>query len=417
MKDSKDGWDTRYEWRVVALLAIGFGLVTADRFLIMPLFPVMMKDMGLDYRDLGYLTGILSVAWGLSAMFTGRFSDRYGHRKVIIPALLAFSLLVGTSGLAGGVASLLTIRALMGFAEGAYAPACITATLNASRPNRHGLNIGLQQAAGPLFGLCLAPIVVMQLLRWVPWHAVFAIMAVPGFVLAFLMGRVLRNTDPEAPDAQSHAASTGASQSAWREVLRYRNVRLGMLAMLCWMMAITVIGAFLPNYLSDYLHLDLSQIGYVLSAIGAGGALGTAVMPALSDRFGRKPVMVVSVFGALVSFVVFARSGANVTLLYGLMFAAVFCLMSLTTLTVGPASTESVPPHLATAASGSVIGIGEIFGGGIAPAIGGHFAVHFGIQCIPYLAIGAMGAGLLIVLALRETAPAQIESVAATNVA
>ena len=123
MKDASDThWDTAYEWKVVALLSLGFGLVGIDRFMIMPLFPVIMKDLMLDYQDLGHITGSLAVAWGVSALFTGNLSDRFGHRKVIVPAMLVFSLLAGVSGLAGGVASLMLIRAVMGVAEGAFTP-------------------------------------------------------------------------------------------------------------------------------------------------------------------------------------------------------------------------------------------------------------------------------------------------------
>lgn len=39
-RPSVENWDTRYEWKAVVLLAIGFGLVGIDRFMIMPLFPV-----------------------------------------------------------------------------------------------------------------------------------------------------------------------------------------------------------------------------------------------------------------------------------------------------------------------------------------------------------------------------------------
>ena len=163
-------WDTSYEWKAVALLCLGFGLVGIDRFMILPLFPVIGKDLHLDYQDLGNITGILAVAWGISALFMGNLSDRFGHRKVLIPAIIIFSLLAGFSGLATGAVSLMAIRALMGFAEGAYTPASIVATLDASKPTRQGLNIGIQQTALPLFGLGIAPILVTQLLKVVEWH-------------------------------------------------------------------------------------------------------------------------------------------------------------------------------------------------------------------------------------------------------
>ena len=40
-------WDTSYEWKAVTLLALGFGLVGLDRWLIAPLFPAIMKDLHL----------------------------------------------------------------------------------------------------------------------------------------------------------------------------------------------------------------------------------------------------------------------------------------------------------------------------------------------------------------------------------
>ena len=98
--------DTGYEWKAVTLLALGFGLVSIDRFMIMPLFPVMMKDLNLSYQDLGLITGILAVAWGISSLFMGKLSDRFGHRAIIVPAVIVFSLLAGFSGLATGLISL-----------------------------------------------------------------------------------------------------------------------------------------------------------------------------------------------------------------------------------------------------------------------------------------------------------------------
>jgi len=401
-------WDTAYEWKAVLLLALGFGLVGIDRFMIMPLFPIMMTDLHLDYQDLGHITGALSVAWGVSAMFMGNLSDRVGHRKVIIPAIVMFSLLAGLSGLATGVGTLILIRAVMGFAEGAFTPASIVATLDASKPTRHGRNIGIQQMALPLFGLGLAPILVTQLLKFLPWHSIFAIVSIPGLVVAFLLWKVLRNT--KASTAAVHTATHDATEHKWTDVFRYRNIPLNILGMLCWLTCLVVLSALFPSYLIDYLHLSMQQMGYVLSAIGFGGTLGTLVMPSLSDRLGRKPVMILSVIGAAVFLLLLTRTGPNPTMLFTYLMLTLLFVFSMITLTVGPLSAESVPAKLMSTASGLVVGIGEVFGGGVAPVIAGYVAKHFGIQYIMILGFVALAVGLVVTLCLKETAPSRLRA-------
>lgn len=399
-------WDTAYEWKAVALLSIGFGLVGIDRFMIMPLFPVMMKDLHLDYQDLGYITGALSVAWGFSAMFMGNLSDRIGHRKVIIPAIIMFSLLAGLSGLATGLGTLILIRAVMGLAEGAFTPASIVATLDASKPSRHGRNVGIQQMALPLFGLGLAPILVTQLLKFMPWHSIFAIVSLPGLVVAALLWKTLRNT--KASSAAVHTTTHDATEHTWSDVFRYHNIRLNIVGMLCWLTCLVVLTALFPNYLVDYLHLDMQQMGYVLSAIGFGGMLGTVTMPALSDRLGRKPVMILSVIGAAVFLTLLTRTGANPTALFLYLMLTLLFVFSMITLTVGPLSAEAVPAKLMSTASGLVVGVGEVFGGGIAPAIAGYVAKHFGIQYIMFLGFVALAIGFIVAISLKETAPSRM---------
>ena len=61
------GWDTGYEWKIILVLSLTFGLVGLDRFVLPVLFPAFMGELGLTYEDLGNLVGILAVFWGISA--------------------------------------------------------------------------------------------------------------------------------------------------------------------------------------------------------------------------------------------------------------------------------------------------------------------------------------------------------------
>lgn len=400
MHNNDNKWNARYEYTAVAMLALGFGLVGLDRFIILPLFPVMMSELHLDYQDLGNISAVLAIAWGISSIFMGRLSDRIGRRKVLIPAVLLFSLLAGLSGLANGVAALLLIRAVMGVSEGAFTPTAIAATAESSHPSRRGLNIGIQQAFFPILGLGLAPILATQLLLVLPsWRWVFVVVSLPGFLLAWFLYRRLRETRAPA------AAEAPQEQGRWLDALRYRNVPLNILGMFCMLTSLFVLSVMMPNYLTDYLHLGVQQMGFVMSAIGLGGFIGQLVLPGLSDRLGRKPVVLGSFVATGACIWLLMHTGAEPLTLFALLFLTTFFNFSMICMTVGPLTGESVPLPLVSTATGLVVGIGEVFGGGVAPALAGYIAQHHGIQYTLYLALGGVALGLVAASLLRETAP------------
>ncbi|OLL31781.1 MFS transporter [Burkholderia sp. SRS-W-2-2016] len=409
-------WDVAYEWKAVALLALGFGLVGLDRWLIAPLFPSIMKDLNLTAQDVGNCIGILGLSWGIFAALMGGISDKIGRRKVLIPSIIAFSLLSGFSGIAGGLTSLLAMRALMGVAEGSFCPTSFAATADASHPKRRGFNLGLQQSGFALFGLALAPIIATQLLNVMSWRGVFALVSVPGLILGVLMYFVIREPKAAA-DAPARASAHGGSHSSaaapaargnWRDVLKSRNIPVAMAALFCAMTGVFVLGAMLPLYLTEYLSLDTQRMGVVVSAIGFGGFIGQFGLPGLSDLIGRRPASIVGFAGTAVMLYLFRGLGAQPVQLFAVLFVASFFTLGLVSLLSGPVATEAAPLGMISTAIGIVVGAGEIFGGGIAPAIAGFVATHFGIQNILWLPICAVLLGIVVSLLLEETAPARL---------
>ena len=397
-------WDARYEWRAIALLTLASGLLGLDRFIVNPLFPAMMRDLSLDYQDLGNMGAVLAVTWGLCALLMGRVSDRVGRRRVIVPSIVVFSVLVGATGLVGGIASLLVVRAIMGVAEGACVPAANVAAIEASKPSRKGFNFGIFANGLPLIGLGLGPIIATQLLFLLPsWRWVFAIVAIPGLVTAYLLHRVLRDTRV-APAAEGNHGSDSARHE-WTRALRTHNVPLCVAVMACTSGALNVVIAMTPNYLTDHMHLPVAHMGFVMSAVGAGAFLGGLTLPGLSDRFGRKPIMMFGVFAAALSLWGFMHAGVAATegWLFALLLSYSLFAFSAFVILIGPMATESVDVSLASTAVGIISGVGEIVGGGAAPALAGYIAKHFGIEKVFYTALGGLILALLLIATLHET--------------
>lgn len=407
-------WDKSYEWKAVTLLGLGFGLVGLDRWIIAPLLPSIAADLGLSVEQQLNLVGILGLVWGVFAFFSGMLSDKIGHRKILIPAMFLFSLMSGVSGLATGFLSLLLVRAAMGMMEGSYCPTSFAATAAASVPRRRGFNQGLQQCGFALLGFGLGPIIATQLLLVVPsWRYVFLVVSIPGFIVGALLYFVLREPKDTPGGAEigavSHDRSTGSGFAA---VFKSRNIVLSMLALMCAMACIFVLGGVVPQYLTGYLKLTPQQMGFVMSALGFGGCVGQFGVPGISDILGRKATAVLSFIGAAATVWWFMTVGPNTTMLFVVLFLVSFFSLGNVALITGPIATESAPKGLISSAIGLVVASGEIFGGGIAPFIAGQIGGASGIQNTLYMPLFGVSLGAVVCLFLRETAPAKVRNLA-----
>lgn len=399
-----ENWDTAYEWKAVVLLTLAFGLVGLDRWIIAPLAPAMLGDLNMSPQDINNLIAVLGVTWGISAVLMGGLSDRIGRRKVLIPSIIAFSLMSCFSGAAMGFAALFAVRGLMGVAEGAFCPTSFAATAEASKPSRRGFNQGLQQSSFALFGLGFGPIIATQLLEVVDWRIVFMLVAAPGLILAILLWKVIR----EPATVQRPAADATAPQAPLvgiGELFRHRNVSLGMVGLLCAMCGIFVLSANTPIYLIEALGLSQVEMGIVTSAIGFGGFVGQWGLPAASDFIGRRVAAAGGfLLGALFLFL-FMQVGSDVTTLFVLLFISCAFSFGLLALITGPIATEAAPVGRISTTAGIIIGTGEIFGGGLALVVAGALIGSYGIGAMLYLALGGLIAGCVLMPFLKETAP------------
>lgn len=401
-------WDSSYEWKIITLLAITFGLVGLDRF-ILPIIlqspnSTMAKDLGLTPADGGAMAGYLGMAWGVSAFVMGYMADKLGRRAVLVPAILVFSLMSVFSGLAGSVFALVVVRVIMGIAEGPVASTGVAVAVEASKPSRRGLNNGVFQCMISLFGLALGPIIATRLLESHSWHTVFMLVGIPGIVMAILMWLVVREPAKLAPNADG---TTGTSLLG---MFGHRNAKVAPLTLICAMGGIFVIAALLQAYLTAPvgagLGLDAVTAGTVFSAVGVGGAIGQFAMPALSDHIGRKLSTLVSYLLASVALYFFTQAGPeSIGTLWILMFFASLFNFAALAILAGPVAAEAAPPGMLASMAGFVIFAGEFVGGGISPIIAGNLAQTYGLKAALYFASCGLALGFVVALFLKETAP------------
>jgi sugar phosphate permease len=158
-------------------------------------------------------------------------------------------------------------------------------------------------------------------------------------------------------------------------------------------------------YLTKEIQLSISDAGIIISLFGFAGFFGCILLPLLSDRVGRKPIIIPSLFVTGLCFWGFILSGSNFLLLVLLISIAGFAIGGITPIALSALTTESVPPYLAATASGIPASIGEIFGSALMPFLAGYLCDLYGLKTALYFsAIAPLIAGF-VGLFYKETAP------------
>jgi MFS family permease len=395
-----------YENGLLLLLGFTFGLVFFDRNAINVLMPQIIEELSLTNTQVGLLGSGLSAAWAISAYAIGAWSDRSGMRKpFLLVSTLVFSLMSSLSGLAGSFMMLLLVRIIMGLAEGPFLPICFAIMNVESSPKRRGVNAGLMQNVfASLLGTTLAPIVLIALSEAFGWRPAFYLTGVPGLICAFLIWQFVR--EPKAPEpAQAHAQSV--EKAGLFDMLKHRNILIccGIsIFMVSWYLVGLI---FMPLYFTVMRGMTDTDMGFVIAPMGIATMVCGFLVPALSDRFGRKPIMAVFTFIGILTPVAAVHFGGplwllSVLLLIGWTGSGSFALF------MGVVPAETVPRTLAASSMGLVVGVGELFGGVASPTLAGAIADHTSLVApMVVMMVCALVAGILS-LFLKETAPLKV---------
>jgi predicted MFS family arabinose efflux permease len=393
---------SRYEKTLVAILFFTWGTVFLDRMSQLYLAPYFAPAFHLSEAQVGFLASVVAASWAISSLVFGAVSDRVGRRAVLIPGVIAFSLLSWLSGVAHSFEQLLVVRALMGIAEGPCWTVINAITEESSTPERRGRNVGIVVSAAALIGLFVAPILTTQVAAHLGWRWGFFVAGAPGLLMAFLIWKFVREPEHHAVEEKSRAHNESAS--GYLSILEYPNVWLCCLGAAGFMGWLFLQNVFAPLYIAGPAHQAGTTAGFLLGAAGLGSFFIGLIFSSLSDRIGRRAALLISAILSAILPIALVVPGlySHLWLLAAILFftqggqaiaALVIVLM--------PA--ESVPPRFVATAIGLTTLVGEILGGALAPTFGGAMAERYGLATPLWMASACMILVIVAALLFRES--------------
>ncbi len=353
----------------------------------------------------------------VGALVIGRIGDRVGRKPAM---LISFGLMgVAMIGLAltpsyrmiGVAAPALAIlfRLIQGFALGGEIGPNTAYLVESAPPNRRGLYVSFQYMSqdlsilvSGLVGFMLSSYLTEASLDAWGWRVAFLIgCAIVPFGL--IMRRQLVESLP--------APETKAAQE--KPPVGFLRITLIALAMLAGGTTVSYVLDYLTTYATSTLHLA-TKVGFLATiATGLVGVIFDPIGGWLSDRFGRKPVMmapwVLLLFVTIPGFW-FASHSRTAPALVGLT-VLLTVLASIGSAAVFVSITESVPARIRAGALGLIYAFAiSIFGGSTQFNVAWLTNLTHSPLAPAWYMTGGIFVGLLAMQFLPETAPGRLAS-------
>ena len=392
-----------YENKLVTIFFFSIGFVFFDRLAINYLIPFMQEEFTLTNTQIGLIGSALGITWAISGPLGGFLSDRVHNKKAVLALFVVlFSVLSLMHGLVASFGMLLVLRMIMGLLEGPITPITQSILAVESSEKRRGFNMGITMNTGnAVFGSFVAPLVIVALANAFDWRTAFYLTIIPGLILAAFILKSVKN--PVISDMAAISSAAASEKVSFKDVIKHRNIWLSIVIFSCFMIYVMSFNIFGPTFLVNFKHFSPGTMSIIMAAFGAGFAIFGMLVPAISDRIGRKPTALI--FGFLSIFTPLAVLFIDSV---GLMVVMVFLFssgMGVGALLMSVIPAETVPRQYAGVTVGLVIGIGEVFGGVLNPILSGMAADAWGLTAPLIIGSSASLIAFIFSLFLKETAP------------
>lgn len=279
---------TRQSPSILVALAFCMALQMTGFVMILPLFARRFDSFGAGVEALGVSAMAYALTSTAAAPFMGMLADRFGRRPVILFSLAAYVLAFSGYLFATSAWLLILLRGLAGLLTAGLVPAITSMVGDQAPENRRAQWIGIVNggaSAGWIVGPLLGGLLYDRFGYVVPFAASIA-MAGGALLLAVFL--IHETYTPAAHPSHSH--------SAWTQRLQGLPARPTFLLLMLITFGVMFAWAFIEPQFMFYAYDDLSwtssQLGLVMSTYGVAFMFGEFALGQLSDRQGRKPVLV-----------------------------------------------------------------------------------------------------------------------------
>lgn len=361
------------------------------------LLPSLSRGLGLDYTETGFLVTSLFLGSIVANLPSGVLVDLTGRRIAIqIASLLLCTLSLAALGIVTGFAALCLSLGVLGIANVMWHPAAIS-WLSIRLPKNRGYSMSVHSLFANL-GDAAGPVAAGWMLLSFSWQHTAEINALACIVCAIALVAFLGRSDgsagmPRRPNAKAY-------WSGLATLLREPAQWSFFLMAGCRTLTQTGLLAFLPLYLSHDLGLSPFAMGLAMMALQLGGLVATPFAGILSDRIGRRPIVLAGM-GSTTIVVVALTFVHNPAIYVACVSILGFCMYA-TRPVIQSWQMDRSPPELQASMTSAMFTVQAVMSA-TAPLVGGLLADRFGLISVFYFLAASVLAANVLCLAIPKT--------------
>lgn len=261
------------------MIALGYGVIS-------PALPTFARTFGVSIKAVTFLVTVFSLSRLCFAPVSGVLAQRLGERRIYVGGLLIVAVSTAACAFSQAYWQLLVFRVFSGIGSTMFYVSALGLMIHISPPDARGRIAGLFTTSF-MVGAVGGPAVGGLAAGW-GLTAPFVVYGLAMLGVATVLFYSLRNSALAAPPPPTRSTVT------MREALRIRAYRSALLSNFAtgWS-AFGLRVALVPLFISDVMGRGVGVIGVVLAAFAGGNALAVVPSGYLSDRMGRRTLLIV----------------------------------------------------------------------------------------------------------------------------
>lgn len=265
----------------------------SQTMILSPILPMVGDQLDIADAVLGTLVSVYSIMVGVFAILAGPVSDKIGRRRILIHGCAAMTVALALHGFVTGYASFVAVRIFAGCAGGILSGAAVSYIGDYFPYEQRGWATGWVMSGSAVGQILGIPIGIVMASRWgfrSPFYMFAATMAVTVLLLFFRVPQ---------PDVRRTRGPLSVSKAAadYLAMLRRPDIAWAATAFFLMFLGVSVFVIYLPTWLERDVGVTGDQIALMFLIGGVANVLTGPQAGKLSDRIGRKGIILMACIG------------------------------------------------------------------------------------------------------------------------